>query len=231
MKTKIHKIYSNIDSTIPLKKFKRIIVNKINELYPEATPREKTVVYRIALDIRKDGNTNTNFKNMVKAENHIYRNMRSRASIEKLKKTMILSRETTIPTVFYLCSHHSKPAKDHEKWEKKLYVDRFWRTVLKDKVDDETLKTVEKYIKNHKIRTVQWVTGAPVYMVTRSYCRHYFIPVPISEVLDSSLKEIIKSHPESVMRFRPLSDKERYEIYKQKRALVNRAYNSVKNRN
>ena len=34
------------NETIPLKKFKRIIVNKINELYPNAVPKEKAAMYR-----------------------------------------------------------------------------------------------------------------------------------------------------------------------------------------
>lgn len=228
MKTKIHKIYSSIDETIPLKKFKRIIVNKINELYPNAVPKEKAAMYRAALEVRRKGNTTKNFHNVVKAENRINRNESIRANVDKLKKTMKLSRDSAIPVVFYLCSHHAKPAKDHEKWEKKLYVDRFWRSNLEGKVDDETLKTVGKYIKNHNIRTVQWVTGAPVYLVSRPFCKHYFVPVPLDEVLGSSLKEVIKKHPESIMRFRPLTDKERYQNYKKKKALADRAFNNRK---
>lgn len=98
--------------------------------------------------------------------------------------------------VFYLCSSHIKPAEDHADWQGRIYVDRFWRATLKD--DESTAQAVAAYIRNHDIRTVQWVCGAPVYMITRPYCRHYMIELDTDEVLGASLNKIKKDHPESV---------------------------------
>lgn len=94
--------------------------------------------------------------------------------------------------VFYLCSWHINPAEDHKDWQGRIYVDRFWRNILQG--DVARLKAVEAYIRNRNIKTVQWVTGAPVYMITRPYCRHFFTGLDTDEVLGASLKKIKKLH-------------------------------------
>lgn len=235
MKTKIHLIYKEVYKTLlnssSLKKFKAAMFNKINFLYPNAKEKEKHEMYRAALKLRNSGDTRKNLEQIIKAENRINRNEGIRANVDKLKKTMKLSRDSAIPVVFYLCSHHAKPAKDHEKWEKKLYVDRFWKSNLKGKVDEETLKTVGKYVKNNNIRTVQWVTGAPVYMVTRSYCRHYFIPITTFEVLNNSLEQINQNHPEAKMYYKTLKDKDKGKRFYKKKVLVHKTLMTIKNKN
>lgn len=92
--------------------------------------------------------------------------------------------------IFFLCSVHDKPAEDHKKWQGQIFVDRFWRT----KVNGEYYYPVLSYIKNRKIRTVQWVMGNPVWMTTRPNCKHYFIPLSIPEVLGSSPKALAERH-------------------------------------
>lgn len=93
--------------------------------------------------------------------------------------------------VFYLCSEHPNCAKDHKDYQGKIYVDRFWRNTLED--DPEMLKAVEAYIKNHDIKTVQWVCSDPVYMIRRPYCKHKMIPLDLKTVLKNSLNKIKRS--------------------------------------
>lgn len=93
-------------------------------------------------------------------------------------------------SIFYLCSSHINPAKDHADWEGKIYVDEDWM----DKCDDSDKKRIAAYIRNHKIVSVQWVTGAPVWLVYRPNCKHYLIPVSVDEVLGSSAKKLLKEH-------------------------------------
>ena len=119
--------------------------------------------------------------------------------------------------VFYLCTAHSGCAEDHVEWQGRIYVDRFWRNTLKD--DPETLYAVKSYLNNHEIKTVQWVMGPPVFLITRPYCRHRMIPIPIQEVLHGSLNHIQKHHPEyyEITRkgdYRKKFYRLRYEVHK-----------------
>ena len=94
--------------------------------------------------------------------------------------------------IFYLCSSHVNPAKDHADWEGKVYVHEDWEERVG--ADQELSARIRAYIKNHKIRTVQWVTGEPVWLVTRPNCKHYFIEVSPEEVLGSSVRKLLKEH-------------------------------------
>lgn len=86
--------------------------------------------------------------------------------------------------IFYVCSKHVSPAKDHKDWQGKLYVDRYWRATLKSSTTTEwMIPLVEKYIADHDIKTIQWVMGPPVWLTTRPYCKHWFAPVLTSTVL------------------------------------------------
>lgn len=92
--------------------------------------------------------------------------------------------------IFYLCSSHPGCAKDHEAYQGKIYVSENWR----ERCKAEDTKKIEAYIKNHHCMTIEAVTNAPVYMMTRPNCRHYFISVGVEEVLTSSAKKILKKH-------------------------------------
>lgn len=106
-------------------------------------------------------------------------------------------------TIFFLCSKHSNPALDHKDYQGKIYVDRYWR----QKVSGKDYYAVLSYIKNHKVETVQKIMGPPVYLITRPYCKHYFIPQDTSTVLHSSLKKLLV-----VKRSKKYSASEYYRI-------------------
>lgn len=224
MKTKIQKIYRTVYNSIAngdsLKKFRAILVREINECYPRATPKEKFSMYKSALELRNSGDNRKNLERVIKAENLIQRNEGVRARMSGLKEQVKNNREQNVPVIFYLCSHHAHPAEDHAFWEAKLYVDRFWRRTVQGIYDENQIKVIEKFIKEQDIHTVQWVTGFPVYMVSRPYCRHFFIPVQTSEALGSSLKDIRKNHPEGIMWYRSLDPKDREKRFQDKRRLV-----------
>lgn len=92
-------------------------------------------------------------------------------------------------TVFFLCSAHINPAPDHKDYQGKIYYDMFWR----QKVSGNEYRAVYSYIKNHKLESVQGISDSPVYLTTRPYCRHYFIPLETSTVLSSSARKILES--------------------------------------
>lgn len=94
-------------------------------------------------------------------------------------------------TIFFLCSKHNNCADDHKDYQGKIYVDRFWRT----KVSGIQYAAVLEFIKNNQVITVQEVMGDPVWLTTRPYCRHHFIPMPIEEVLGATvLSELIEDY-------------------------------------
>jgi len=71
---------------------------------------------------------------------------------------------------FYMASWHKDSASDHKDWQGKLYYDA--------RATGDDLE----YAKEHNLRTLQWVTGKPVWFVTRPYCRHYFVQYSLEEV-------------------------------------------------
>lgn len=91
---------------------------------------------------------------------------------------------------FFLCSKHKNPAKDHKDWEGKMYYDENYEQY----VDADKLDQVRAYIRNHKLVTLQWVTGAPVYLCTRRNCKHYFTNIPLNQVLHSSARSLLNKH-------------------------------------
>lgn len=72
---------------------------------------------------------------------------------------------------FYMASWHKDSAEDHKDWQGKLYYDA-------NATGDDL-----EYAKSHGLRTLQWVTGKPVWFVTRPYCRHYFMQYSLAQVL------------------------------------------------
>ena len=111
---------------------------------------------------------------------------------------MIINNHKNNPrNIFYLCSKHSNPAKDHKDYEGKLYVDRYWRSILSTGTDTAWLiGKVEQFITKNNITTVQKIVGAPVYLTTRPYCKHFFKEIDVYTALTqdlTSLTPVIKT--------------------------------------
>lgn len=102
---------------------------------------------------------------------------------------------------FFLCSSHKNPAKDHADWEGKMYYDENFE----DYVSGTDLYSCRAYIRNHKLKSVQWVAGAPVYLTTRRNCKHYFINVPIEQVMHNSCRSLLRKHGMVMQDVAPVS--------------------------
>lgn len=126
-----------------------------------------------------------------------------------------------IPVIFYLCTVHQKPAEGHKEWQGKLYVDRMWRATLESNGFGWLTSEVEKRIKSMGIHTVQWAMGGPVWLQTRPYCRHKFIPIPTHEALWLDLNEIKGRHPEYLDHsHRSMTREQAYDKQKRRRRAV-----------
>ena len=79
---------------------------------------------------------------------------------------------------FYLASSHNDCAEDHKPYQGRLYVDR------------DAPEEIIDYARSRGLYTMQWVTGKPVWFVTRPYCRHYFVSLSLDEVKNKSLKKL-----------------------------------------
>lgn len=113
-------------------------------------------------------------------------------SIKKseLFKMILENRASHNYTPFFICSYHTGCAKDHAEYQGRVYYDEAW----KNKVTDPTYRAkIEAYINNHSSKSIQWVTGAPVYMCLRPNCTHQFKPVPAYLVLSGSTKRILNN--------------------------------------
>lgn len=115
----------------------------------------------------------------------------------------LLDQEEDDYSPFFLASSHPKPAKDHAEWEGKMYYDEDWEKHIP--ATDPDHDRIRACIRNRKLRTVQWVVGAPVYLVTRRNCKHYLRCLPIDEVLHASARALLKKHGMYMPEEKPVS--------------------------
>lgn len=121
-----------------------------------------------------------------KAKETLLKRMQEEA--EKTAKELPPEREAEAD-IFYLCSWHGDSAKDHAEWQGKLYYDRFWRRYIKN----ASLKyEVRSFINDNGLKSMQWVTNRPVWLITRPNCRHYFGRVSINEAFSESVDALLK---------------------------------------
>lgn len=134
---------------------------------------------------------------------------------QRYKEKMLEELVSTSGNIFFLCSSHKNPARDHADYEGKMYVSKDWEKRAKKSF----IPMIKAYIRNHQVRTVEWVIGPPVYMVRRPNCKHFFIPIPVGEVLSSSVRSLLKRHGaymEDVkqLSYEQLQYKKYYDQYK-----------------
>lgn len=93
--------------------------------------------------------------------------------------------------IFYLASSHDDCAEDHWDYQGRMYIDSAWKNLIKD----EKLKSkIYTYIANNGVKTLQWVTGDPVWFITRPNCRHYFKSITVDEALKFSVEELSRKY-------------------------------------
>ena len=135
----------------------------------------------------------SNCKELVQTLGKIERRTSSRESGKAIRDTIQRAREhERMPMIFYACSSHSKPAKDHADYQGKIYVDRYWRKYCTGTGPEWMEAAIEDFIQKNNIITVQKIMGPPVWLGTRSYCRHFFTPVSTLTVLTEQPKEYVR---------------------------------------
>ena len=190
-------VLNKTPETVILKKVRGIIQNT-----PDFNIREKAALYKTVkrmadlLYIQNGKLENGQIKNYSTSINKIEEHKNARQRRTNLASEMRVNRARG--GVFYMSSIHSNPAKDHALYQGVIYVDRYWKSILAD--DEEMQKKVAAYIRNHNTTTVQEIVGEPVYLITRPYCKHFFIELDTDEVLNNGVKKIREGHPEAHTR-------------------------------
>lgn len=155
---------------------------------------------------------------VMKAFNRAYRKAWKRTKGTQVVKGLALNRDRSEPVVFYLVSSHQKPQPAHRDLQGKILVDRFWRSSLEG---HEKYDEVARYVRDNKVRTVQWACGAPHYLIRRINCRHRLIPLRIDDVIGSSLKQVNDKFQKEVRGVRrPLTDGKRAEIFADLKSVI-----------
>ena len=168
-------------------------------------PVEVTVTERIGTGGRSlppkkevDFSRPANCKDLVQTLGKIERRTSSRKQKETIRDTFARARAVgsdqsgRLPMIFYACSSHSKPAKDHADYQGKIYVDRYWRRYCTGTVPEWMILAIEEYIQDNDVITVQKIMGPPVWLCTRPYCKHKLYPVNTLTVLTEQPKEYIR---------------------------------------
>lgn len=168
-------------------------------------PTEVTVTERVGTGGRLlppkkevDFSRPANCKDLVQTLGKIERRTSSRKQKEEIRDSFARARAVgseqigRLPMIFYACSSHSKPAKDHKDYQGKIYVDRYWRKYCTGTVPEWMMMAIEDYINKNEILSVQKIMGPPVWLGTRPFCRHVFIPVNTLSVLTEDPKTYIK---------------------------------------
>ena len=183
--------------------------------------RQAMAVARVGLLIKKDRLASYvayNLDEVMKAWNRAWKRTWVRTRKTSVMSGMKLQRGREDPIVFYLVSWHQKPQPAHKDLQGKVLVDYYWKDTLEG---DERIGLVRKYVRNRKIRTVQWAMGEPHYLLTRPNCKHRLIPLRTDDVLTLDIKSLRgKYKPASVHVHRPISDEQRWREYVELRRAV-----------
>lgn len=140
----------------------------------------------------------SNCKDLVQTLGKIERRTSSRKQRESIRDTFARARDVgsdqsgRFPMIFYACSSHSKPAKDHADYQGKIYVDRYWRKYCTGMMPEWLIAAVEDFIQKNEIISIQKIMGPPVWLCTRPYCKHKLYPVNTLTVLTEQPKEYIR---------------------------------------
>lgn len=140
----------------------------------------------------------SNCKDLVQTLGKIERRTSSRKQRESIRDTFARARDVgsdqsgRFPMIFYACSSHSKPAKDHADYQGKIYVDRYWRKYCTGMMPEWLIAAVEDFIQKNEIISIQKIMGPPVWLCTRPFCRHKFYPINTLTVLTEDKSTYIK---------------------------------------
>lgn len=113
--------------------------------------------------------------------------MQMRTAIQHDVTERIKESALQLGIIFFLATEHADCADDHRAWQGRIYVMQNWKSAINDPA---LQKVITRYIKQHRVQTVEAVTGKPIYLTTRPNCRHHLTPLATKEVLAQELNKL-----------------------------------------
>lgn len=89
-----------------------------------------------------------------------------------------------VGVVFYACNVYQDCADDHKDYQGKVYYDKRY---LNMNYDEETLRVIERTIRNKNMLAVQDVREGKPYLTTRPNCRHNLTAISIEQASDERI--------------------------------------------
>lgn len=142
------------------------------------------LVYLVLKNIKAD-------RQIAKSINESLVEQESKAKENIISEMVAKNRNAETPIVFYLCSGHNDCALDHKPYQKRIYYDDRYRSVILDKY---TQDKISDYIIKHNLKSMQEIMHRPVWLITRPHCRHYFIPIPTERVFKMGVNELLRRY-------------------------------------
>lgn len=112
-----------------------------------------------------------------------YMEMRVRTTVSNEIHDQMMDINETTQNVFFICNFFGDCAKDHKDLQGKIYFDERYITF---DIPKETLAQIKDIIREKKMLSIQEVTTKPYWLTTRPNCRHRFVPITVSQVLNNS---------------------------------------------
>lgn len=86
--------------------------------------------------------------------------------------------------VFYACNVYQDCADDHKDYQGRVYYDKRYLTMG---YDDETVRGIERAIREKQMLAVQDVREGKPYLTTRPNCRHNLTPISLEQATDERI--------------------------------------------
>lgn len=204
-----YRYYNQVSKKV-FSKLAKIGYKKINELgYNETLKLRQNAVYEaVQKQIIYKGDLEKEKNELVRSVEH---RIKHDGLFHPVTGLIATNRAEEDYSPFFLASSHAHPAKDHARYEGKFYYDADYASYMKNPGE---VARIGKIISRRKMTSVQEVTAAPVWLVTRPNCKHYLIPVAIDEVAGSSEKSLLKARNMYMPDEIPLSyEKRQYRAY------------------
>ena len=153
-------------------------VNKVWSLKDKTTPLYNKILEQARQGL--DFGLKVKTKNGRHYEFKSYMEMSVRTAInnEITKQQLELNKETQ--NIFMLCNEFQDAANDHAPYQGKIYFDDRYKSFG---LPDELEEKVTNFIRDKKLKSMQWVVGKPVWLTTRPNCRHKLLPITIKQAM------------------------------------------------
>lgn len=180
-------------------------------------PSERTAkLYKKIVDQTKKGIDKGIKITYSKADGTAVRNVSFKTYMEMLTRTTfndevnnnLINYGDNAGIIFYKCNSFSDCALDHREYQGKIYVTKYWKSIVDPEIKDQVEEVINSSAVGSKgIKFIQDVMSKPVWLTTRPNCRHKFSVLNTLDVINGK-----------VSKDATLNTKDNYKALQQQRA-------------